>query len=325
MPVATGLVQIPPTPTEPAPGRRPIAAPGVYLATWYAPDGTVLDLNPPWGSTAWHSLKANAGLGVVPVDHITTNNPAGGVVVEATRPRERTILWPLRMRSNDHLELLETLRFVSEKFTQTRELGAGTLRITRPDGTAREILAHYSSGLEGDPDEGVWLRVTAVVNLLCPDPFWRSIDTVVQEYKQATQPDYLDPYMTVASGRVFGDTTIPNNGDRAVWPNWTIRGPMTSLVATNNTRGESFTVTHTLLAGETLTITGRPIQVRGDADENLISALGLTAGGGKPWRVDRRTVSDVTFALTGGEADTTPTSDDGTRVRLSYSLDHETA
>lgn len=323
MPVARGLVQVPQPPTLPTPTRRVIEPPGVYLATWIAPDGTELDLNP-HPDAGWFSLKANSGLGAVPVEHITTDNPDGGVIVEATRPKERTILWPIRMRSNTHLELLATMRNIADLFTQTRDLGAGRLRLTRQDGTSREILAWYSSGLEGEPEDGAWLQFTAVVNLLCPDPFWRSTTEIVQEYREGDRPAYLDPYMTVSSGRVFGTTTIPNDGARAVWPDWTIRGPMTELTATNHTRGEEFTVTHALTAGETLTITGRPIQVRGPADENLIAALDLAGGGGKPWRLDRRTVSDVEFSVTGSAPDTTPTSDDGTRVRLSYALDYET-
>lgn len=327
MPILKGLVPGAPV-IEPVPVRTVVPAPGVYRTVWIAPDGTELDLNPDAGGGlggGLFSLKANAGLGAVPVEHITTDNPAGGVVVEATRVRERTVLWPIRMRATTHLELIDLWRYVTRLFTMTRDLGPGRLRITRPDGTAREILAYYSSGLEGEPEDGTWLQVTAVINLLCPDPFWRATSEVVQEYKEAIRPTYLDPYMSVSSGRVFGATSVPNSGDRAVWPTWTIRGPMTALTATNVTRDEFFVLTHTLLAGEQLTITGRPIRVRGPAGENLISALNLTGGGGPPWRLDPRTVSDVTFFVTGSAPDTTATSDDGTRVRLAYALDYETA
>jgi hypothetical protein len=327
VPILKGLIPVPPV-VEPVPVRTVVPAPGIYRAVWIAPDGTELDLNPSPGDGlggGLFSLKANAGLGAVPVQHITTDNPAGGVIVEATRPQERTILWPVRMRASTHLGLLDLWRYVTRLFTQTRDLGPGRLRLTRPDGSAREILAYYSSGLEGEPEDGTWLQVTGVINLLAPDPFWTATTQVVQEYKEAIRPTYLDPYMTVSSGRVFGASSVPNTGDRAVWPTWTIRGPMTALVATNVTRDEFFTVTHTLAAGELLTITGRPIEVRGPAGENLVAALGLTTGGGKPWRLDPRTVTDVTFFLTGSAPDTTATSNDGTRVRLSYPLDYETA
>lgn len=323
MPIARGLVPVPPTPVTPAPTRRVIDPPGVYLAEWTAPDGTVLDLNP--AGQTWWSLRGNAGLGAVPVEHITVNDPGGGVIVEGTRVRERTVLWPLRMRATTHLGLIETWRRITGLFTQTRDLGPGRLTVYRPDGTAREILAYYASGLEVEPEDGAWLQVTPVINLLCPDPFWRSTTEVVKEYREADRPTYLDPYMTVSSGRVFGATTLTNDGARPVWPSWRIRGPMTAITATNTTRGEAFTLTHTLAAGDELTISGRPIQIRGPAGENLIAGLDLVGGGGKPWRLDPRTESQITFAVTGSAEDSAPGADDGTRLWLTYSIDYETA
>lgn len=298
-------------------------SPGVYRALWYPPDGSdPLDLNP--SGEDWWSLRANAGLGAVPVDLVTTDNPDGGVIVEFSRPRERTILWPLRMRSATHLGLLAVWRHIVHQFTQTRDYGPGRLRIQRPDGSEREILAHYSSGLEGEPGDGTWLEVTAVVNLFCPDPYWRDTQTADLMFRDEPAVNYLAPYPNVSSSRVLGAVMVANNGHRAAWPMWTVRGPMTSLTASNDTRGESFTLTYTLAAGQLLTISSRPIQVRGPAGQNLIGALNLVGGGGKPWRLDPRTTSDVTFTVTGSAADT-PGLEDGTRIWLSYPIDYETA
>ncbi|MEV1315374.1 hypothetical protein AB0J14_04735 [Micromonospora arborensis] len=325
--VVVGLNPTTPPPTTPpvgVPTRRVIDPPGVYRALWYPPDGSdPLDLNPP--DREWWSLKANSGLGAVPVDLITTENPDGGVVVEFTRPRERTILWPMRMRSATHLGLLAAWRHVQYQITQTRDLGPARLRLQRPDGSEREILAHYSSGLEGEPGDGTWLEVTAVINLLCPDPFWRDTRTINMEFRDEPDPDYLDPYPSVGSGQTLGNVEVPNIGHRAAWPTWTIRGPMTSLTASNNTRGQSFTLTHTLAEGELLTISSRPIQVRGPGGANLAGALNLAGGGGKPWRLDARKTSDITFAAIGSAPDSAPDADDGTRIWLSYPIDYETA
>lgn len=323
MPVGRGLVQVTPPPAS-GPTRRVIEEPGVYRALWFPPDGSAaLDLNPP--DREWWSLKANSGLGAVPVDLVTSDNPDGGVIVEFTRPRERTVLWPIRMRSATHMGLLTVWREVVRQITMTRDLGPGRLRLQRPDGSAREILAYYSSGLEGEPGDGTWLEVTAVVNLLCPDPFWRDTRTVSVEFREELSPDYLDPYPSFASGQVLGQAALANAGHRATWPTWTIRGPMTSLTATNHSRSESFTLTHTLAAGQTLTISSRPIQVLGPTGENLVGALNLLGGGGKPWRIDGRRTSDVQFAVTGSEADSGPDTNDGTRIWLSYPIDYETA
>lgn len=326
MPVGRGLVQVTPPapPLIEVPTRRVIEPPGVYRALWYPPDGSdPLDLNPP--DKQWWSLKANSGLGAVPVELVTTDNPAGGVIVEWAREQERTILWPVRMRSATHLGLLEVWRRVQYLVTQTKRYGPGRLRLQRPDGSEREILAYYSSGLEGEPEDGTWLQVTAVINLLCPDPYWRDTRTITAEFRDEADPDYLAPYPSIASGRVLGAATLTNPGDRAVWPSWKIRGPMTSLTATNDTRGETFTVTHILAAGEVLTISSRPIQVRGPAGQNLIGALDLVGGGGKPWRIDPRGTSQVTFSVAGSAADSAPGADDGTRIWLSHPIDYESS
>jgi hypothetical protein len=229
------------------------------------------------------------------------------------------------MRSTTHLGLLAVWRHVQHLITQTKEYGPGRLRIERQDGTAREILAYYSSGLEGEPEDGTWLQVTAVVNLLCPDPYWRDPRTVSVEFKDEPDPDYLSPYPSYASGRALGAAKVTNTGHRAVWPTWTIRGPMTALAAANDTRGESFTLAHALAAGETATISGRPVQVRGPGGANLINKLGLLSGGGKPWRLDPRATSDITLSIAGAQPDSAPDANDGTRVWLSYPIDYGTA
>lgn len=326
MPVGRGLVQVTPAPPPvlDVPTRRVIEPPGTYRALWFPPDGSeLLDLNPP--DKEWWSLKGNSGLGAVPVELVTTPNPAGGVIVEYVREQERTILWPIRMRSATHLGLLDVWRRVQYLITQTKRHGPGRLRLQRPDGSEREILAYYRTGLEGEPGDGTWLEVTAVVNLLCPDPYWRDTRTITVEYRDEPAPDYLTPYPSIGSGRVLGAQTLHNTGDRAAWPTWTIRGPMTSLTATNHTRGQSFTVNHALAAGELLTISSRPIQVRGPAGENLVGALNLTGGGGKPWRIDPGGTSDVAFSVVGSTPDSAPDANDGTRLWLSYPIDYETA
>ncbi|MEU7590643.1 hypothetical protein AB0A95_30675 [Micromonospora sp. NPDC049230] len=329
MPIVVSFSPTTPPPTTPpppvgVPTRRVIEPPGVYRALWYPPDGGApMDLNPP--DEDWWSLKANAGLGAVPVDLVTTPNPDGGVIVESTRPKERTILWPMRMRSTTHLGLLKAWRHVQHQITQTRDYGPARLRLQRPDGTEREILCHYSSGLEGDPDDGTWLEVTAVINLLCPDPFWRDTRGVTMEFADEPEPDYLAPYPSIGSGQTLGTVDVPNIGHRAAWPEWTIRGPLTSLTASNDTRGQSFTLTYALAAGEVATISSRPIQVRGPGGANLVGALGLAGGGGKPWRLDGRRTSKVTFAAVGSAPDSAPGADDGTRIWLSYPIDYESA
>jgi hypothetical protein len=206
---------------------------------------------------------------------------------------------------------------VVDLFTQTDQLGPGRLRFARPDGSLREILCVYQSGLEADPDDGLWTQATPKITLYCGDPYWRDVDPTFREWRQAAQPDYLAPYPTVSSGQIIGAGTLRNDGQADAWPTWTIRGPLTSLVATNVTRGESFTLTYPLGVGQTLTMTTTPVQVRGPGGVQAVNALNLLAGG-IPWRVDARTVTDITFTASGAAAETAVGADDGTMIRAEF-------
>lgn len=311
MPIAKGsLVPGTPTPTDPVdtgpvPTRRVVQQPGAYEPTWHAPSGKVVALNPP--GYRFGSLKAISGLGAVPVEHVTSDNPDGGVFVDWTRPLEREILWPMRWFADLHTGdegLIEHVREITEAITETRDLGPGRLVLRRDDGTERQIYARYRAGLEGDPDDGMWLRNKAVVRFLCEDPFWQATTPIVRTFAQEATADYLNPYPTFGSGQVIGAATLTNPGAKDVWPSWTFTGPLTSIIATNLTTGKTFTVTYALAAGQTITISGPPVQVRGPAGQQLISALGLLAGGGKPWRLPRASTSQIQFTAAGTSADT---------------------
>lgn len=303
-----------------------IAPAGTYQPQWIAPDGTVLDLNPEsiTGGAERFSLKTVGGLGAVPVELITSPSILGGVTSDFDRDKERTINWPLRIRADTHLEFLAEWRRCVKLFTMTKRLGPGRLRIQRPDGTEREILAKYASGMEGAPDEGAWLRETPVVQLLCPDPYWRDVDPVHFQQFQEAGGDYLSPYPSIGSGKIIGASNWVNAGDADTWPLWTVRGPMTSMTATNVTRGQSFTVTYTLAVGQSLTISSQPIQIRGPAGQNLISSLNLLAGG-KPWRIDADSTTQVTFSVAGAAAETSPGADNGTKIEADFYQRWETS
>lgn len=326
MPLSRGVVsgETPGSGEETPGGGRYVVEPvGLYTPEWIAPDGTVLALNPP--GQDFFSLKSVSGLGAVPLDIVTAPAADGGVTIENERPLERMIVWPLRIRGSTHMEFLARWRDAVELFTQTRRLGPGRLRLTRPDGTAREIIAKYSKGLEQDPEDGAWKQLTAPVSLLCPDGHWLNTVPVREQWGQESAADFLSPvFPTISSGQVIGEATLRNDGVADAWPSWTIRGPLTTLTATNLTRGETFVLTHTLTAGQTLTISTRPIEVRGPGGTQAINSLNLLAGG-IPWRVDAKSVTQIEFNAAGAAAPTTPGGDDGTLITAEFYERFETA
>ncbi|GLY08275.1 phage tail domain-containing protein [Actinoplanes sp. NBRC 101535] len=305
-------------------GFVPVIEPiGFYEPWWLAPDGTDLQLNPP-GSDLF-SLKSVSGLGAVPLDQVTAPAADGGVTVESERVRERTIVWPLRIRGDTHLQFLERWRYVTDLFTQTKRLGPGRLLLIRPDGTSREIIARYRSGLEQEPEDGAWRQATPSITLLCPDGYWQGVEPVSKTWSQETGADFITPtYPAISSGQVLGEATLSNSGVADAWPTWTIRGPLSSLTATNVTRGETFVLTYTLTAGQVLTMSTRPIQVRGPGGVQAISALNLLAGG-IPWRVDARSQTQIQFSASGAAAPTVPGGTDGTAITAQFHEKFETA
>lgn len=326
MPLVRGNTPgLPTLPDDGQPGRQPPIIPeiGVFSPSWIAPDGTRLALNPE--GSGFMSLKSVSGLGAAPVDIVSTPSADGGTIVEFVRPKERSVIWPLRMRADTHLEFLALWRQTVELFTQCRRLNLpGTLRLRRPDGTERQIPAWYSSGFEQDPEDGAWTEVTSNVNLYCPSPFWVDSAPVTKEWLQEVAVDYLNPYPSFGSGQVIGAATILNDGVTDAWPTWTIRGPMTSLVALNVTRNETFTITYTLLRNETLTMTTRPVQVRGKTGEQAVSALNLLAGG-IPWRLNAASTTSITFTAAGAAAESVAGANDGTSIQMSFNPKRETA
>lgn len=321
MPLSRGpgiVLPVPETPVGSHPPIGPEYDPGSYVLTWITPPdraGNVrrIVLNPP--GDEFMTLKQIAGLGVPPRDITTSANPDGGSNIDNVRYASRQIDIPIRTRNRHHMGFLARWRSTGEAFDCTARYGPGTLRLDRPDGSRREIKAMYQAGWEGEPGDGAWLEDTCTVSLLCPDPWFRDPDPKVLERGTETLTDYLSPYPSIGTGQVLGATKLSNPGSVDVWPTWTVTGPMTSLTAVNHTRDQSFTLTYTLAAGQTLTMSSRPIQVRGPAGQNLISALNLPAG--KPWRLDAETVSDVTFTAAGANA--------GTSVALSFYPGYATA
>ena len=312
MPLAVGAGLAPPGPVVVQPG----ADVGRARATWHAPDGGVWPLDVP--DLGWLTPDEVSGLGAAPVTLVTDPHPRGGARVRHIQPQPRTITWPLVVQGRTHGEFLTRWRSLASAFTQTRRLGAGRLRIARPDGTGREILAHYEAGFDGEPGAGhTW--DAAVLSLWCEDPYWLADPITDFRAHEAAASTFLDPFMTVSSTQVLGATTITNPGDVESWPEWTITGPATEVQATNHTTGESWTLTPDFgdgdsVGGNEAVITTDPPQVRGPDCEVWTGLLNWPAA--VLWGLAPG-LNEVTFAVSGADV--------GTEIRWSYRPRYETA
>lgn len=247
---------------------------GTITATWTDPTGTVWELTNPDPAIGWFTPAAGpSGWNATTYEIVTDPLARGGENVRFIRAKPGQIVWPLYVYGDTHLQYIERARQIRKAFTSTlHRRSPGTLRIARPDGTAREIDCYYSSGLEGEAGEG-WLYGKDAITLYCPDGYWRDVDPVTLTLTYTVGSDYLNPYPSVTTGLGLGEQVLTNPGDVTAWPTWTLTGPLTAVSATNMTTGYTWTLTYTVNAGETVVITTDQPAVRGPAGQNLVSSL----------------------------------------------------
>ena len=295
---------------------------GFAVATWYAPDGTVWPLTAP-DSGLFTQSEGVSGLGAAGITITADDRARGGSRVRHIQPGSRTVVWPLYVYGADHTEFITRWRAVTRAFTQTSRLGPGTLEIARPDGSARVVDAYYSSGAEVSGKQGYYITSDYfVLSLFCEDPYWRDrqAQTVHREFAEGV--DFLNPYPSVSSSQVLGDTTLVNPGDVDAWPSWKMSGPASILTATRNDTGESFSldpdaddVGHgNLEAGEYVTVDTDPPRVRFMDGTNWVAALNWP--GAVLWSLPPGE-TEVSFELDGADA--------GSAVDLSFYPRYETA
>ncbi len=248
---------------------------GSIWATWTDPLGTVWPLSDLTPERGYFTTPSIAGWGATTYELITDPMARGGESVRYVRAQPARLTWPLHVWGDTHTEFLTRYRDLKRAFMMTLHRGVpGTLTVTRPDGSGREIECFCEDGWRGEPGENHTFA-NPVLTLFCPEGAWRDVEAVV-EFREYGEPvSFLDPFPSVSSSQIIGDTTIDNPGDMTAWPEWTITGPATSVTATNVTADHTFTLTYTLLLGETITVTtgGNRPGVRGPAGENLASAL----------------------------------------------------
>lgn len=267
MPVLVGTHSTTPT----SPPQQPILIEdvGFAVATWYAPDGSVWPLMDE--RRGWRSLAEGiTGLDAAPISITSDDRPRGGGGVRHIQPEMRSITWALEVWSDEsHAEFVARWRALMRAFTQTTQLGPGTLEIARPDGSARRIEAYYQEGWDGKTGLGV-LSDQVVFTLTCEDPYWRDVVAQPVHREYSVGRNFLSPFYTLSSGQVLGDTTILVRGEVEAWPDWVITGPASLITATNQDTGESFALNPNaedighgnLLAGQKVTISTRPPRVR---------------------------------------------------------------
>ncbi|NYV72991.1 phage tail domain-containing protein [Streptomyces sp. UH6] len=279
MPLITSPVVSPETPTPEVPPPVQVPEIGYAAITYVDPTGRrwpMTDIS----RDVFALADGVSGLGATPYKLTTDTQPRGGSRIRHVHAESRAIIWPVLVKGSDHSDFVERWREMGLAFTRTLREGPGRLEVARPDGSMRWIDVVYSEGWEGRGQAATGITWdSAVVTLLCEDPYWIAAEALSVHRESGTPEDYQVPFPTVSSSQVLGATTVTNPGDIQVWPTWVVSGPATAITMTHEATGESFTLTMSatphgpLLAGQTVTVSTDPPAVTSGTGENLFGGL----------------------------------------------------
>lgn len=246
---------------------------GTMRATWTDPTGRSYPLSDTSADRGYFTTDQIAGWGAQPYEFVTDPMSRGGEQVRFIRAKPARLTWPLHIYGDTHQQFVNRYRELRRAFLMTVHRGApGLLTVARPDGSARCIEAYYEDGWGGEAGQN-WLSASPVITLYCPDGSWRDTEWYPLRFDAGSPVDFANPFLSLSSAQVLGATDVINPGEITAWPQWTITGPCSQVTATNNTTGQTFTLTHALDSGDTITITTNRPTVRDSSDNNLIGEL----------------------------------------------------
>lgn len=207
-------------------------------------------------------LQGKQGFYMPPITHIEESVPfQAGSRHRETKVEPRDVDVPLLIKAKDPATLRKKVRSCLRMFNPFYN---GTIKLLAPDGTNRELMCRYSSGMEGNENQDVkgWYWQKLILVFRAFDPYWYEANTFVETFRTG-QPATFFPFfpLRLSSSSVFADTTVDNKGDVEAWPEWIITGPGEGIVLRNFSTGEVTALTHPnakLGAGESIVINTNP-------------------------------------------------------------------
>lgn len=251
---------------------------------------------------AWQSgyaiLPGPIGLGMPPRELVgdqLANEDGMRVSSVTVGPRDITV--PLDVWATDRPTFLQRRRRLQHICAKR-----STLKLTyaEDDGTQRWITGYYVGGLEGDggTDRETERSELFAVKFRCADPWWYGPEQTLDIGLGAGTNFFPIFPLVLSPSTVQGEFTIDlSDSDAPTYPTWTITGPGSSLVLTNQTTGRVIAVNASLSAGQTMVIDTR----RGDQSVRRgdgTNLMGLVTSDPALWPLVED-VNVVTAALTG--------------------------
>lgn len=261
MPILVGGNAITPPTTPPsagADGRRPLAV------SYIDPDGQVWNWSSPLSDVMLTSIT---GLGSPPAAMSGIALPGGGQIPQAYGAAPRNMVVGLDVCDEESQDgLLDTIDQLSVAFWGERygRPATGTLIVSRPDGSARQIQVLCTSGPEqpdtGSSDDGYqWSTNFALTFVSALDPYFSDSAATELEFAAAGGGSGVPPMPPVLlqASTTLGAATVTNSGSGAAYPIWTVYGPGTPTISLD-TPDLSFSLDVVLGVGDVRVIDTRP-------------------------------------------------------------------
>lgn len=227
--------------------------------TWTSPDGDVIDLTDP-DSGVVLDPEGTRGLNAPGWD-MTVENYAGvdGVTVQSISAKAAEITLGLLVEASSETEFRARRRALIRRMRPRRRgvIVPGTLSFLFPDGERRSIDCYAIDGLAGDESNDARFAHSwrLALKLFGPDAWWYGDVKTLKVGLGAPTPFFPFFPLQLSSSVVQGSFTVDlTETDTETFPVWTITGPGSSLVLTNETTGKVIEVNAAIDSGEIMVI-----------------------------------------------------------------------
>lgn len=210
----------------------------------------------------------------IPATSVRFDESAGdGATWRHSKRGIRDVDLPVVVLGNTRADVEQKLRRLA-RLLQTNN-GATKIVANYSDGSSLFLEAHYVGGAEtqfGSDASSVFCRW--VIQMQAPQPYWQSLTETSFTIGSGSTGRGLLPEFTklrVSSSQTLGIVDVNNAGDVAIFPRWTIRGPIKNLVISNGSL--SFGFTEEILGGKTYTVNTGTGEVYDEQGENVYYLL----------------------------------------------------
>jgi hypothetical protein len=228
----------------------PVAVAGLLKYEWVDPGGTVRDLT--WEtSPARFVSRGSIGLGMPPIEPALDKLPfAPGSLPRRINTQPGRIELPITIVEDafaDLIDVIDDLRGWFDTGDERLGLRPGYLRVTRPDGTIRQVACYYAGGLEGDMSTGGPAGTTVVISLIAPDPYPTEAADTVLTWHTSDLPEVI----------------MINQGQLEAYPIWEFTAPFGTIERVENmTTGHRWKLAVALAGVRHLIVDTRPPTLR---------------------------------------------------------------